>query len=111
MQVGSDGIVHYGGQPVAGWYGFKVLWVTDPRREDTLIRGRQLDGPHQLRFDTDAGIIPQLRIAGGLVGWGTVSGSAWGHRPSNERVQAPGCYAFQADGKDFSTVIVFQAAP
>lgn len=112
MEVGSDGIVHYGGaEPVRGWYGFKVLWITDPRREDTLVRGRQLDGSNQLRFDTNAGIVPQLRIAGGLVGWGTVRGSYWGHRPSEERVQAPGCYAFQADGKSFSTVIVFQAAP
>lgn len=110
--TGDDGFIHYGNStPVRGWYEFKVLWVTDPRRVDTLIRGRQINGTHGLRFDSDAGIVPQLRIEGGLVGWGTVSGSAWGHHPSSERVQAPGCYAFQADGKSFSTVIVFQAAP
>jgi hypothetical protein len=88
---------------MAGWYAFKVLWITDPRREATLIRDRQIDGSHQLRCDTDAGIGPQLRLAR----WATVSGSAWGHRPSEERIRAPGCYAFQADGKSFSTVIVF----
>ncbi len=77
---GTDGTVHIGNsQQVNGWYALKVLWITDPRREKTLIRGRQIDGPRQVRFDTDAGIVPGLRLAG----WGTVSGSYWGHRARN----------------------------
>jgi hypothetical protein len=30
-------------------------------------------------------------------------------RPSYTRVQAPGCYAYQVDGLDFSYTIVFEA--
>jgi hypothetical protein len=105
---GSDGTVNISNaQQVNGWYGMKVLWITDPHRAKTLIRGHQINGPRQVRFDTDAGIVPELR----LDRWGTVSGSSWGHRPSTERVQATGCYALQADGKDFSTVVVFEAVP
>jgi hypothetical protein len=104
--MGTDGTVSIrNAQQVNGWYGVKVLWITDPHREKTLIRGRQLDGRHRMRFDTDSGaIVPQLKIAG----WGTVDGSGWGDRPSMERVRGPGCYGLQADGKTFSTVIVVQ---
>jgi hypothetical protein len=103
----TDGTVSIqNAQQVKGWYAVKVLWITDPHREKTLIRGRQLDGPHRVRFDSDAGVlVPELKIAR----WVTVSGSDWGHRPSMERVRNAGCYGLQADGKTFSTVIVFQA--
>jgi hypothetical protein len=101
----TDGTVSIqNAQQLNGWYAVKVLWITDPHRERTLIRGRQLDGPHQVRFDSNSGgLASQLRIAG----WGTISG--WGDRPSMERVPNPGCYGLEADGKTFSTVIVFQA--
>lgn len=107
-EVGTDGIVHYGNsRREGGWYYEKVLWVVDPsHRERTLVRGRQIDGPNQLRFELGSDPPKELRIRR----WSTVE-SGWGHRPSETRIRAPGCYAYQADGKDFSTVIVFQVAP
>lgn len=85
------------------WFGNKVLWMIDPAyRGPALIRGRQLDGPNELRFDR--GLVPprELRMP---------SFPPPRHRPSFTRVRAPGCYAYQVDGVDFSSVIVFEAKP
>jgi hypothetical protein len=46
-----------------------------------LVRGYQLDGPNEVRFDT----------------------------PSLTRLRAPGCYAYQVDGRTFSYVVIFEA--
>ena len=83
------------------WSGQKVNWIVNPSfRGRILIRGRQLDGPNELRFDD--GLVPSREkraVSGGLVvGW-----------PSYTRVRAEGCYGYQIDGKSFSRVIVFQA--
>jgi hypothetical protein len=109
FQLRSDGIVHYGAStPEGGWYSAKVLWVIDPdHRERTLVRGRQLDGPNTLRFGFGPTPPRVLRISR----WGSTNGSRWGHNPSETRSRARGCYAYQADGADFSTVVVFEAAP
>jgi hypothetical protein len=62
-----------------------------------LVRGRQLDGPYQLRFER--GVVPshERRLRGG------------GDHPSTTRLRAPGCYAYQVDGLRFSYRIVFEA--
>jgi hypothetical protein len=87
------------------WSGNKVLWIIDPRRRGrVLIRGRQLDGPNELRFER--GKLPPKEMRIGR--WGS-SPSGAGHRPSYTRVRAAGCYAYQVDGKAFSRVIVFEA--
>lgn len=70
--------------------------------EPLLIRGHQLDGPHELRFsryDRDMLHPPaELRVV------------ANDFIPSTfTRVRASGCYAYQADGPHISEVIVFQA--
>jgi hypothetical protein len=105
----SEGIVHYGGaRHEGGWYYVKVLWAVDPAHlEPMLVRGRQIDGSNRLRFGHGPNPSKELRTPT----WGTVGDPPWGARPSSARIRAPGCYAFQADGKTFSTVIVFQAAP
>ena len=99
-QLDDDGVVRYGGStPEGGWYYAKVLWVIDgSHRERALIRGRQIDGSNQLRFGYGSDPARELRIPV----WGNVSGSNWGHHPSETRIRAPGCYAYQADGKDFT---------
>jgi hypothetical protein len=109
FQRGDDGVVHYGAStPEGGWYYAKVLWVVDPpHRQRTLIRGRQIDGLNTLRFGF--GPIPSSELK--ISEWGASSDSEWGSEPSETRLRAPGCYAYQADGKGFSTVIVFEAAP
>jgi hypothetical protein len=79
----------------------KVLWIVDPiYGGPVLIRGRQLDGPNELRFDNGAlppraiKILPAARVR---------------DRPSYTRVRGPGCYAYQVDGLGFSYVIIFEA--
>jgi hypothetical protein len=83
------------------WSGQKVMWVlARPFRGPALVRGRQLDGPNELRFDS--GLVPprERRLRG--------SGGHPSH-PSFTRLRAPGCYAYQVDGLRFSYRIVFEA--
>jgi hypothetical protein len=88
------------------WSGQKALWVAKASyRGPALIRGRRLDGPHELRFG--GGHVPEreLRLTGSkafTTGW---SGRQW---PSYTRLRAAGCYAWQVDGTTFSRVIVFR---
>lgn len=102
---------HAYGSGTSGWGGMKVLWVIDVHaRSPVLIRGHQVDGPHEVRFNggldqlfnTDAQSPPlqALRLLG------PPPETNW---PSQTRLQAPGCYAYQADGLSFSELIVFQA--
>jgi hypothetical protein len=87
------------------WSGNKVLWIGRPGyRGPILIRGRQLDGPHGLRFEGGLHPARELRLPGG---GGTQDG--WRQWPSYTRVRAAGCYAWQVDGLTFSRVIVFRA--
>jgi hypothetical protein len=87
------------------WSGQKVMWVVRAKyRGPLLIRGRQLDGPHELRFER--GQIP------GTKRWiRSAQRTETGMRryPSSTRIRSPGCYAYQLDGLGFSRVIVFQA--
>lgn len=87
------------------WSGNKVLWIAHRYRGPVLIRGRQLDGPNEVRFGLD-------RIPATEMRWSSVGGSSrngWQNRPSMTRLRAPGCYAWQVDGMTFSRVIVFEA--
>jgi hypothetical protein len=88
------------------WGGNKVLWwVRAAYKGPVLIRGRQLDGPHLVRFDR--GVPPQreIRIAP------TDHPYFRKHsrdRASYTRLEAEGCYGYQIDGLGFSRVIVFR---
>lgn len=84
------------------WFGQKVLWVVDRQtnRGPILIRGRQVDGMNRVRFDLARDPVPEM----------TISPLA-NNRPSTTRVRAHGCYAYQVDGKNFSSVIVLEARP
>jgi hypothetical protein len=74
-----------------------------------LIRGHQLDGPNDIRFEdgtpgfTNAG---RLAPAGELRLENPVGGS-----PATTRLRAAGCYAYQVDGWRFSRLIVFEGVP
>lgn len=86
------------------WGGMKILWAVDSVVNGTvLVRGRQLDGPHDLRFNDPAAaellLAPKPPITPG----------GWRDYPSYTRLQAPGCYAYQIDAPSGSTVIVFRA--
>src|SRR5712691_1129694 len=89
-----------------GWYSLKTLWFSDPSyRGPLLIRGRQLDGPHEIVLgEAPALVDPQLgpgATLNGMNGWREWPGGTW--------LRTPGCYAWQIDGTTFSHVIVFNA--
>ena len=89
------------------WAGQKVLWAVEPSYDGpVLIRGRQIDGPHEVRFDE--GDVPPRQI------WMPAEDAPderWRERPSYTRVRGSGCYGYQVDGPNFSLVIVFEARP
>ena len=88
-----------------GWGGNKVVWfVKLAYKGPVLIRGRQLDGPHRIRFERGSPPQAELRI---LPAIGYYRTHARG-RASYTRLEAAGCYAYQIDGLGFSGVIVFQ---
>jgi hypothetical protein len=70
------------------------------------VRGHQLDGPDELRFENgspgfteEQRLHPatELRFVGGYI------------RPAVTRARTLGCYAYQVDGLGFSRRIVFRA--
>jgi hypothetical protein len=106
----DDGVLSYGdAQPFGGgdYGGNKVLWIVSPAYHDlVLIRGHQLGGNLDVRFETGADPPKDLSFS--------ADGSdpcGWTGAPSYTRVKAPGCYAYQVDGLTFSEIIVFQAQP
>ena len=85
-----------------GWSGNKVMWVVAAGYKGrVLVRGRQVDGNHELRFD--APMTRERKL------YGATGGDPVRRYPGYTRVQAPGCYAYQVDGAAFSRVIVFEA--
>ena len=84
----------------SAWGGQKVLWFILPEAAGPiLVRGRQLDGSHEVRFEL--GTVPPRELYFGP--------RVRRDRPSYTRLQAPGCYAYQIDGLTFSRLIVFEA--
>ncbi len=120
-----DGELPYGdaarfnGGQSSGWGGTRATWVVDARyRDAVLIRGRQLDGDHLIRFNgglaqandrgswLDGPMFDELRLAGSTFSRPEQPYSVW---LSYTRLQAPGCYAYHVDGLTFHDAIVFQA--
>ncbi|MGA7731876.1 MAG: hypothetical protein WCD37_11475 [Chloroflexia bacterium] len=105
-----EGVYDYGGTiEEGGWYLLKVLWVADPDAYSgpILIRGRQIDGPGELRFDRGDDPPKELQLDASN---STVIGEGdWPNWPSYTRLRTPGCYAYQIDGTSFSNVITFRA--
>lgn len=101
---GGRAALHYtewGGFP--GWGGSKVLWTVPRYTGPYTVRGRQLDGPNKLRFDWGPQWTHELHEALRLRGTLAVL------NPAATFLQAPGCYAYQVDGRGFSYAIIFEA--
>ncbi len=122
----TEGVLHFGydgGFAGSEWGGQKVLWVSSPAYQGpALVRGAQLDGPNELRFEGASAAERELRpwpdgnaadpwppSPSPRPGWTYAYG--WRERPSYTRVRAAGCYAYQVDGLGLSEVIVFRAEP
>jgi len=112
--LGSDAVLGYtfgddrGGFP-GDWGGQKVLWIARPGFQGiALIRGRQLDGPNELRFGEGISPSADMRLDASS---GGSAPAGWHNWPSYTRLKVGGCYAYQVDGLDFSYTIVFQAKP
>ncbi|GCE11419.1 hypothetical protein [Tengunoibacter tsumagoiensis] len=94
---------HYANGQSQGWGGAKVRWIVrSSYYGPLLIRGSQLDNSHQIRFDE--GLLSEIALT---IPQG--NSQQWYDRPSDTRLQVPGCYAYQVDGVGFSQIIVFQA--
>jgi hypothetical protein len=93
----------------SGWGGTKVIWlVAAGYRGPVLVRGRQLDGPNDVRFENgrpaftaQTRLHPRRELR--------LFGPERHGNPATTRLRAPGCYAYQVDGIGFSYVIVFSA--
>lgn len=91
-----------------GTLGAKVAWISRPDYTGpALIRGRRLDAAAVVQFDPGYGPTTtdlhfeydtRVRAAG--------SDEGWRFLPSTVLIGAPGCYAFQIDGLDWSITIV-----
>ena len=109
--IGLDaaGILQYEGPTSTGfadksWGGAKVLWAVDSAVSGpVLVRGRQLNGPHGLRFNDPA--VTEMLLAANK----DALPGGWRDYPGYTRLQAPGCYAYQVDTQAGSSLIVFRA--
>jgi hypothetical protein len=72
-----------------------------------LIRGRQIDGTETLRFGQDGtdGLTDELHLSGTGE---QPSGDGWRVWGLRTFLRAPGCYAVQIDGWNFSTTVVLR---
>ena len=86
-----------------GWDGTKLLWTVPRYNGPYIVRGRQLDGPNELEFDQGPNWSHTLHGELRLVGPYTRL------NPAATFLRAPGCYAYQIDGRGFSYLIVFKA--
>jgi hypothetical protein len=107
---GTDSTYHYAStNEEGGWLYLKVLWIVDPvYKGQTLVRGRQIDGSGELRFERGPDPATELQLAQETALTGSDS---WPNWPTYTRLKGQGCYAYQIDGTTFSKVIVFKAQP
>jgi hypothetical protein len=89
------------------WGGNKVLWALSVRAGGVaLIRGHQLDGDAEVRFDD--GATPSLEKV--LVApTGKPLDGGWHAFPGSTRLSKPGCYGYQIDTEAETTTVVFVA--
>jgi hypothetical protein len=86
------------------WSGTKRVWLLDTRYAGrALVRGRQLDGPNEVRFVRGPQWTPQKMLNPIRELW------VEGDTPSLTRLIGPGCYAYQVDGRTFSYLVIFEA--
>jgi hypothetical protein len=89
------------------WGGNKVLWALSIEADGpALLRGGQLDGDGEVRFDT--GDVPASEKVLDPSGKEPLAGG-WYDFPGETRLRGPGCYGYQIDSEAGTTVVVFEA--
>lgn len=89
------------------WSGNKVAWVAPAGFTGRiLIRGWRRDARGDVRFGERSQPQRELRLTFGRKDRGE---GGWLTKGTFTRVRAPGCYAWQIDGRDFTRVITFRA--
>jgi hypothetical protein len=101
------------GSPFAGtgWGVTKTLWIARKSYQGPIvISGRQIDGPHGVRFALAPGkLVDRLVFEAGSSIAKSRGGERWRQFPSSTALQARGCYAFTVRGSTFRRRIVFRA--
>jgi hypothetical protein len=110
LEIASPGVP---GSAFTGEYGGqKIGWLIDPTRYTgpVLIRGVRLDGTDHdsVRFWGGSHPPDAMQLPPGASN-SSIPGLDWTFWPSYTRVKAPGCYAWQVDGLDFSYHVTFRA--
>lgn len=90
----------------ATWGGNKVLWALHADAGPALVRGQQLDGNGEVRFDE--GSTPSIEKVLDPTGRAPLAGG-WFDFPGYTRVERPGCYGYQIDTGAGSSTVIFQA--
>jgi hypothetical protein len=114
VSVGSSPVAPVGGERLtiesfigSAWSGARVTWTASAvYGGPVLIRGRQLGGGGAVGFGEGHLPYDELQLLASGQGSPGGRGRAW---ITLTRVRGPGCYAYQADGTNFSHVIAFQA--
>ena len=114
VALGVEDTLHYAPAKNFGsqeWAGQKTIWAIQPGFAGlVLVRGRQLDGPNELRFGR--GDVPATELLFHAPGEAQSDPpNGWTYEIDYTRVRAPGCYAYQIDGETFSDVVIFRAEP
>jgi hypothetical protein len=91
-----------------GWYYLKTIWMAPPDFHGVfLLRGRQMDGPNEVRFSEGTTDTPNVQADFSSDDAGSEA-SGWLPWIDYVRVRAPGCYGIQVDGLNFSEIIRFR---
>jgi hypothetical protein len=100
--------VYGGAMEEGGWLLLKVLWLSDSSyKGHALVRGRQVDGPGELRFNEGPSPASELRLGTDNAVPSATAG--WREWRTYTRLRGPGCYAYQVDAPGFSHLIYFRA--
>jgi hypothetical protein len=94
-----------------GWREFKTLWFSVPAYQGPfVIRAQRLDKHGPIRLG-GSGLLPTSATPIAVPSGPTLnSWNGWRTVPSGTWATAPGCYAWQVDGRTFSEIIVVRAA-
>jgi hypothetical protein len=107
VEMATEGVLEFDHNPSHHkWYSIKTLWFSRPSyRGPAVIRGRQLDGAHEIMFGERPSLIdpylPPGATTNGTGGFREWPGATW--------IKAAGCYAWQIDTTDGSELVVFEA--